>query len=459
MLHKRLMVIASIAAVLLTLSLGVVSAQERVQIRWFVGLGAGTDAPQIEAQEAVVEEFNNSQDRIELVLEIVDNEQAPGVLSTQIAAGNAPDIVGPVGILGRSQFPGAWLDLTDLIAATNYDLSDFDQDLVEFYDIEGEGQIGLPFAIFPSFLIYNVDLFDEAGIPYPPRNYGDPYVDWDGVEREWNFDTLREVAMILTVDSNGNDATMEEFNPDDIVQFGFAPQWTDYRGRLSLFGAGNFVDEEGNAALPDHWRDGLYWYQQAMWEDYFIPNGVYGGADFMGGGNWFESGNLAMVHIHLWYLPCCTWGLADAEYQLAPVPSYNGVTTAKMHGDTFSIMDTTEHPEEAFEVLTYLIGDKAEELATLYGGMPARLTLQDTYFDTISQNDPIAGRDLYWDIVVAGMSYADNPSHEGPLPNLREAEDVYNTWSGNLDNDPNFDLDTEIPRLLEALQQVYDQSN
>ncbi|HJQ14276.1 MAG TPA: hypothetical protein VJ830_05950, partial [Anaerolineales bacterium] len=36
----------------------------KVCIRWFVGLGTGTDAPQIETQEEVVADFNASQDRI-----------------------------------------------------------------------------------------------------------------------------------------------------------------------------------------------------------------------------------------------------------------------------------------------------------------------------------------------------------------------------------------------------------
>ena len=67
--------------------------------------------------------------------------------------------------------------------------------------------------------MYNIDLFDEAGIPYPPSAYGDSYVDWDGNEREWNTETLREVAMILSVDANGNDATMGEFDTNNIVQF------------------------------------------------------------------------------------------------------------------------------------------------------------------------------------------------------------------------------------------------
>jgi len=454
---RKSQVASVFVAVVLVLILSVTAvAQERVEIRWFVGLGAGTDAPQIPAQEAIVDEFNDSQDQIELVLEIADSELAYDVLSSQIANGNPPDIVGPVGVRGRANFPGAWLDLSSLIAANNYDLSDFDRSLVEFFDIEGEGQIGIPFAVFPSFLMYNVDLFDAAGIPYPPRNYGDPYIDWNGNTREWNMDTLRDVAMMMTLDSAGNNATMAAFNPNDIVQFGYGNQWTDLRGRLTLFGAGSFVDANGNAQIPEHWRDGLEWYQEAMWEDFFYPNGVYATADFLDDTNWFQSGNMAMITAHVWYLSCCTWGLEGVEYQLAPVPSYNGVTTAKLQADTFSIMNSTEHPQEAFTVLTYLLGEKADELATVYGGIPARLSLQGEYFATISQTPPIAGHDLYWDVVVAGIDYADMPNHEGPLPNLAAAEAVYTAWSGRLESNPNFDLQAGTAELINELQAVFD---
>ena len=48
--------------------------------------------------------------------------------------------------------------------------------MVEFYELENRGQIGLPFGIFPSFIYVNYDLFDEAGLEYPPQEYGVPYV-------------------------------------------------------------------------------------------------------------------------------------------------------------------------------------------------------------------------------------------------------------------------------------------
>jgi multiple sugar transport system substrate-binding protein len=292
MLHKKFIALATLA--MLVLSLGVASAQDKVQVRWYVGLGTGTSADQIEGQQAIVDDFNASQDEIELVLEVVENAQAYDVLATQIAAGNAPDIVGPMGIRGREGFGGNWLDLTPLIEADNYDLSDFDPALIEFYRVPDQGQLGLPFAVFPSFTMYNIDLFDEAGIPYPPANYGDPYIDWDGNEREWNFETIRDVAMILTVDADGNDATMEGFDLNNVVQFGWGNQQTDMRGRLAMWGANNFVDADGNAQIPENWRIAENWYHDAMWVDGFYPSGVYSGSELLGGGsgNWFGTGNI-----------------------------------------------------------------------------------------------------------------------------------------------------------------------
>src|SRR5262245_22235946 len=127
---------------ILLLSLGVAKAQDKVQIRWYVGLGGGSDAPTIPGQQAVVDAYNASQNEIELVLEVVANAQAYDVLTTQIAAGNAPDIVGPMGVRGRASYPGAWLDLQPQIDATGYDLTDFDPALVDFYHVEGAGQLG-----------------------------------------------------------------------------------------------------------------------------------------------------------------------------------------------------------------------------------------------------------------------------------------------------------------------------
>jgi multiple sugar transport system substrate-binding protein len=178
---------------------------DKVQIRWFVGLGTGTNAEQIEAQEEVVADFNASQDNIELVLEIVPYESARDTLSTQIASGNGPDIVGPVGWGGSNDFFGQWLDIGPLIEASGFDTSIFDPALIEFYQTE-EGQVGLPFAVFPGAVYFIPDMFDEVGLAYPPQVYGEQY-ELDGEMVDWNWETLTEVARRLTIDDNGLNTT------------------------------------------------------------------------------------------------------------------------------------------------------------------------------------------------------------------------------------------------------------
>ena len=426
---------------------------DKVEIRWYVGLGAGSDEPTFDAQKKVVEEFNASQDRIELKLEIVDNDVAYDTLATQIAGGNAPDIVGPVGIRGRDSFKGAWLDLQPLVDKYNYDLSDFDPAMVEFYK-DGDQLLGLPFAVFPSFLFVNLDLFDEAGLPYPPQEYGAPYIDENGEEKPWNIDTLTELAMLLTVDANGNDVTSPDFDPDNIVQFGYGEQWTDARGVATLFGSGSLVDAEGNAQIPENWREAWHWVNDGMWEKHFYPNKLYGDSDILGNTNWFESGNIAMVHSHLWYAGCCIGGL-EAAWDTAAVPAYNGTITAKMHADTFEIHKDTEHPDEAFEVLTYLLGPASKELTNIYGGMPARLSQQGTYFDDFGA-EKFPDQDINWDVVAESMAYVDNPNHESYMPSFQEANDQYNEFWDTITSGSVDDLDAEIDNLQVELQRIFD---
>ncbi|RMH75714.1 MAG: extracellular solute-binding protein [Calditrichaeota bacterium] len=419
-------------------------AGERVQIRWFVGLGTGGNPEQVEAQNAVVKQFNESQDEIELVLEIVQNDVAYDTLSTQIASGNAPDIVGPVGIRGANSFNGRWLDLEPLVESTGYDLSQFPKEMVDFWRTD-EGLVGLPFGVFPALIFYNKALFDEAGLPYPPQEFG---ADYDG--KPWDVNTVAEIAKILTVDANGNDATSPDFDPENIVQFGFEEQWSEPQRFATMFGAGSVVDENGNAQIPEQWREAFRWYYDAVWNQHFIPNDKYRGSDLLAAGNPFDSGNVAMAHTHLWYT-CCLTGVGE-DWDIAVVPAYNGKYTAALHADVFRILNTTEHPEEAFKVLTYLIGEAAPQLLEVYGAMPARTDLQDDFFARLDEKYP---QGVNWQVAVDSLAYPDVPSHEQDMPNFLKAQDRFGAFWSALNTTPDLDVDAEVDKLQSDLQTIF----
>lgn len=422
------------------------AAAGRTVVRWFVGLGAGGQPEQIAAQEAAVERFNESQDAIYLALEIVQNETAYDALATQIAAGNAPDIVGPVGVKGLGSFAGQWLDLSDLIAANNVDLAQYDPALVQFYNFAGEGQIGLPFGVFPSFIYYNKELFDEAGLPYPPQAFGEQY---DG--DEWNMETLRELGLLLTVDANGNDATMPEFDPEQIVQFGFVPQWgDDPRAIGTMFGAAS-LNEDGQAVIPDNWLAGWQWYYDGMFSDHFIPNQAWLDSELLGG-NAFSSGNVAMGYSHLWYT-CCIDAEKVQSWDIAVMPSYNGEVTAKLHADTFSILKDTKNPEAAFTVLQYLLN--STDLLGAYGAFPAQQSLQPAFFESLDEK--FAPNKVNWQVAVDSLAYPDNPNHEAGLPNFLKAQDAITAFGTLLRSTPDLDVRGEATKLRDELQGIFDE--
>src|ERR1035437_3964855 len=100
-------------------------------IKWFVGLGSGSKPENVQPQKDWVANYNKTnKDGIKITLEIVPNANAFDTLKTEIAAGNTPDIIGPIGVKGRAIFKGLLLDLTSEIAKQNFDLKQYDPGVI-----------------------------------------------------------------------------------------------------------------------------------------------------------------------------------------------------------------------------------------------------------------------------------------------------------------------------------------
>jgi multiple sugar transport system substrate-binding protein len=424
------------------------AAGDKQVVRWYVGLGAGTQPEQIEKQQALVAAYNASQDKIYLALDIVGNETAYEVLATQIAAGNAPDIIGPVGYRGISSFQDQLLDLSGLINTYKVDTSSYDQNLVDFYKDKDRGQLGLPFAVYPSFIYFNKDLFDEAGLPYPPQKFGEQYQG-----QEWNMDALKAIALKLTVDDQGNDATSPAFNPDKIVQFGFNPQWSpDPRAQGTFFASGSIVSDDGKAQIPADWRAAWKWFHAGMFsQERFIPNQTYLDSELMGG-NPFNSGHVAMAFSHLWYT-CCVDKVE--QWDIAVVPSYNGKTTAKLHADTFAILKTTKNQDATFTVLQDLLNN--EELLQLYGAFPAKKSLQQAFIDGLNQK--FTPNKINWQVAIDSLQHVDQPNHEAAMPNFLQSADAIQAFGTLYHSQANIDIDAEADKLQRQLQTIFDTKN
>jgi multiple sugar transport system substrate-binding protein len=436
-------------------SAGESESGEVVTIEWFVGLGTGENPEQIPTEEEVVAAFNESHDDVQILLTVVDNTEAQNTLNARLPS-DPPDIIGPIGIRALQSFGDQLLDLAPYIESSGVDLSEIDQALIDAYNVDGK-QIGIPMAVYPSFFYFNKTLFDEASLAYPPQEVGAQYEGED-----WTWDTVRDLALQLTVDANGNDATSPDFDSANIAQWGLDAQFTeiDTRALSTIFGgSGSVVADDGTTAQwPDNWREGLQFYYDAVWTDHIAPTKAE--AEAIGGGedrNTFQSGLIAMDVVHQWYV-CCVYPPEGeppvSDWDIAVLPEGpDGNITSKLHADTMGILDTTENPEEAFEVLAYL--SQSPELVQVWGAMPAIASQRDAFFAGLDER--FAPLEINWDVSSQMLGFPDNPSHEAFMPNFQEADSVNKDFGALLWTTPDLDLQAEIDAHVETLQALFDE--
>ena len=423
-------------------------------VEWFIGLGAGTQPAQIGPEQAFAAKFNASQKDVYLQLDIVDNTQAANILKTRIAANNAPDIIGPVGVEGLNIFRDQLQDLAPTIAKDNYTFAGVDQSLVDFFKLGNNGAtVGVPFAVYPSFIYYNKALFKEAGLPNLPTKVGDTYQG-----KPWDLDNLTATAEKLTVDKAGKDATQAGFDPNNIVQWGFDGQYEDNSARAedAFFGAGSFLATDGKTAqIPDYVVAGEKWFNDGVWKNHFIPTAAQVNSALLGAGGEFGSGNLAMNWSHTWFTCCVAppTGKKQFDFGFAVMPTVNGKITAPLPADTFSVLKSSKNLDKAWTALKAMVA--SSDLLTTYGAMPANKNLWKTWEASINKGFP--GITLDWSVPEAMLAYPDVPNHQSWMPNYTKAKAALQAFQNKYRTTSGLNMDTEFATLKTTLQGIFNE--
>lgn len=171
--------------------------------------------PDIESLKAAFANFNKVYPNITIEVQVPN--EACGVsfaaCKTLHATGSMPDVFVP-GIWTYNALVDTGLleNLTPLMQRDGVSLADYVPVVAESMQALKDGQVyGLPMGMNIQNFYYNKDMFDKAGIPYPPAN-GD--FTWEDV-RAW--------AKKMTIDDNGNTAESPDFDRKKIKQWGFTP--------------------------------------------------------------------------------------------------------------------------------------------------------------------------------------------------------------------------------------------
>jgi multiple sugar transport system substrate-binding protein len=279
-----------------------------------------------------------------------------------------------------------------------------------------DGYFGLPRDFQTIVLYYNKDMFDTAGVAYPTP--------------DWTWDTLREAAKDLTLDSDGDGTTdqwgftSDLYGPEALL----APVLRSYGGDLVDQAAGKTVLNTPEAMA------GLTFIAQMFMDDHSMPTEseveTYG---------WdpFNAGVAAMTLSGHWSVP--DYSAQAFKWDIAPIPQGpNGrVTTTNSAG--FVVSKDSANPDAAVEFVRFATGEDGQTLLASIGlAVPIResIALSPAYLDQTSA--PIDHK-----LFVDALAYA------RPLPVFRG----YEEWATALGDSLNLVWTGELP-LAEAVAEA-----
>jgi multiple sugar transport system substrate-binding protein len=364
----RLAVAAGTVGALVAAYSGAVAraADEPVEIT-FSYLWTGAEA---EALEAVIADFNQSQDGVVVRgVSSPDFQAQLASMSTSEAAFDISDNFG-TGV-------GAWAEvgllepLDAYIERDGFDVEDFPDSVME--QMRYEGSIySMPIAVHTQVLLYNRALFAEAGITEPPE-------------------TLEEWADAIAATTHvASDGTIEQLGYHN------AEIGTSMTTLGMMFG-GSWIDDNGVPTPTDAGNlAGLQFYVDNITNAYGadeVLRFTSGFGEYASAQNPFFTGQVASVIDGEWQPVMIEQFAPDLDYGVAPLPypadQPELAGTTQVSTSTLFIPSNAEHKDEAWEFMKYLLGsDGMKAFTRALGNLPARTSLlDDPVYDDIPNFD------------------------------------------------------------------------
>jgi multiple sugar transport system substrate-binding protein len=346
-------------------------------------LGVGYDVQWITPLQELCDRFAERHPRVRATVVGIPGNFYDKVL-VMMAGRTAPDLMWMGQGFGQFASRGAFLDVEDVF---DFDPEDYYRQVVKCYRFDGRLK-GFPFAGDLGFIVYNVDMFEAAGID-PPRD-------------DWTLEEFRRTARSVTKrDADGNISCWGYLGILDAGAFGAFllsddmsrhrvddPAWIDYFN-LSL------AMRDDDRSTPD---------QEAA---------QFGGT--LTNRQQFMRGRAAMILDNSYNLPRLREGIDDFRWDIVAMP--RGVRSSCIASTQgFAIWRHTPHSKESVQLLQFLVSPEAQRrLWDL--GVPSHRPTARQYVRQIAA--PPKRRN----VILQSMEFL-NPAPRHPrLYELKRAED------------------------------------
>jgi multiple sugar transport system substrate-binding protein len=328
-------------------------------------------------------EFNAAHSDIEVVYEPIPGQYYPKLLAMLVSK-TAPDVF----YLDVSNFKPFLAKKKILLPLDKYlakpgqpggtHREDFIAPLMDAFS-DGDTVYGIPKDFNAYALFYNKEMFDAAGLSYP--------------DDTWDLDQLRDASKKLTL-----------VRPDGTKQYGFVltnDKVDRFLPIANAFGASLF-DAQGHCAIDaKEGIDAMNFYSNLKRVDgcAILPSEV--GANYAEDA--FGRRSAAMAYDGSWMIPFLSDSNPDVRYGVTELPKgkKTGTRSNFLFTVSYSIPQTSEHPDQAWKLIEFLTSAASQAKITF--ALPSRKAVSDVYVVNHPEYTP----------VLKGAGYA-KPFEFGP---------------------------------------------
>ena len=327
-------------------------SSEPVELRFMLW-----DSIQRDAYETSLAIFEEDNPGIDVTIDLAGWSQYWPKLQTEMASGTAADI-----FWNQIQYFPTFLEnevMTDLmpyIERDDIDLSKYDQTVLGLFEDDGK-----LYTITKDrdaiVLIYNKDLFDEVGLPYP-----DGSMDWNPEDGG----SYLETAQQLTLDENGNNATDSDFDPTNIVQYGaYSANWDQpfYWNFMAMNGGGVQAEPLSDTFLLDEPEtiEAMQFLADLIHEHNVAPATSATQSSSGDARQTFYTGRIGMITDGNWALSAYLEN-ANFDWGVAPLPTGPEGRMSVTNGIGEAMYAGSDHKEEAWTVLKWFAGEETHRV-------------------------------------------------------------------------------------------------
>jgi multiple sugar transport system substrate-binding protein len=281
-------------------------------------------------------------------------------LAIQLAGSNPPDAGWmPESLAVPFMEAGALADLaTEVKTDAEYDFADLSEPAMGLY-LKGDSVLGIPFSTSPHLVLYNMDLFEQAGIDTPDAMYE---------KGEWTWENLAAAAKAIK-DKTGAFGFQS-------VQGGIYKEYlTQSLAEFTRAWGGDIWDAEGKTCLlntPESVAS-LQWYHDLVFKDRSaVPPGEE--VDFFSGGAGIRPGYLSELA-----------RLDDAPFKwgLIRLPEGPAGWSPVIGQSSIVAFSASKHPDEAAAFVAFVTNkDNSKTMAQFFPSIRASVLESEEYLNS-----------------------------------------------------------------------------